>query len=100
MKEHRKIIEDILKHPRDYFGHLSGETHCKIDSALKSLLAEVDGNTLYNALCKQLISRIIEAESNCDPPSDIDLRLASIINERDYLKQELAKQTNLPNSEG
>jgi len=54
-------------------------------------LKKTQENPLYSALCKQLISRIMEAESNCEPPSDIDLRLASIIHERNKLQADLLK---------
>ena len=40
-------------------------------------------NPLYNALCRTLIHRILEANTQCDPPDDIMLRLESIIQERD-----------------
>ena len=61
-------------------------------TALQSLLTEVEElrkNTLYSALCKQIIGRILSAESNCEPPTDIDLRLASIIYDRDAYKTQL-----------
>jgi len=50
-------------------------------------------NPLYDALCKRLIARIIEAPANCDPPTDIDLRLAAIIGERDDLARRNAELT-------
>ena len=48
-------------------------------------------NPLYDALCKRLIARIIETPANCDPPTDIDLRLAAIIGERDDLARRNAE---------
>ena len=44
------------------------------------------GQAMYESLCRGLITRIMEADAKCDPPTDIDLRLASIIIERDALR--------------
>ena len=56
-------------------------------AALAAHAAKVrETNALYDALTHGLIARILAADATCDPPHDVDLRLASIIMERDELR--------------
>ena len=47
-----------------------------------------DGLSMYQALGRMCIERILSADANCDPPLDVLLRLEAIIRERDALKAE------------
>lgn len=57
--------------------------------------------SLYDVLCKSIIARIMEADANCEPPTDIMLRLESIIRERDRLRTPAPKEVpEIPNAVG
>lgn len=53
---------------------------------LRQELEAANGGGLFAQLSKALVRRIMEADANCDPPTDVALRLESIIRERDYLR--------------
>lgn len=44
------------------------------------------GEALFNALGQACVARILRADANCEPPSDVLLRLEAIILERDELR--------------
>ena len=50
------------------------------------------GIVLYLDLARRIIDRILETDAKCDPPGDIELRVASIIYERDSLRAHSAAQ--------
>ena len=54
--------------------------------------------SLYDDLCKAVISMIIQAETNCEPEYDILLKLEAIIRQRDFLKNRLTLADKLAES--
>lgn len=65
----------------------------RLAARVEELERDKAGQVLYNALCKSLISRILEAAPETDPMTDIALRLEALIRLAARV-QELEKQNN------
>lgn len=66
-----------------------------LEAKLRQVEGKQGGEVLFMQLCSRLIGHITSADVKCDPPTDIELRLVSIIRERDQAREALRSVLSL-----